>query len=118
MTWEYPRPSLSSTTPSEPVTTPLDDGDESQAATARAQLVAMLNVLGLNPEAPEWATDSPSHDSDGALTNLVSALLDARARARETKDFGLADQIRDVLQQGGIEVTDTADGPQWSVRGS
>ena len=78
----------------------------------------MLDVLGLNPSSPEWAADGSAPKTDQALADLVLALLEARARARETKDFGLADQIRDVLHQGGIEVTDTADGPQWSVRGS
>ncbi|MFY2861633.1 hypothetical protein ACOJVU_18280, partial [Mycobacterium sp. THU-M104] len=30
--------------------------------------------------------------------------------------WALADEIRDRLNEAGIDVTDTADGPQWSLR--
>jgi cysteinyl-tRNA synthetase len=97
----------------------LDDDDHDTASTLRSQLVGMLDVVGLNPTAAQWAqSDTQSSASDTALGGLIQGLLQARAQARESKDFGMADQIRDVLQQGGIEVTDTADGPQWSIRGS
>ncbi|AVG24632.1 cysteinyl-tRNA synthetase [Pontimonas salivibrio] len=97
----------------------VDDGDTSLAAQCRSEVVAMLDVLGLNPHSAQWAAQSGSADSGSEhLDTLVQALLDARKSARESKDFGLADQIRDVLQAGGIDVTDTADGPQWSIRGS
>lgn len=97
----------------------LDAGDEALAASSRGEVVAMLEVLGLNPHSEHWG-NQPGSKTRGSehLDTLVGALLDARTHARESKDFGLADQIRDVLQAGGIDVTDTADGPQWSVRGS
>jgi cysteinyl-tRNA synthetase len=46
---------------------------------------------------------------------LVHAEIDRRAEAREQRDWAQADQIRDRLKRAGIEVTDTADGPQWSL---
>jgi len=97
----------------------LDGGDDALAAASRGEVVAMLEVLGLDPHSEDWG-NQPGGSARGSehLDTLVGALLDARKHARESKDFGLADQIRDVLQAGGIDVTDTADGPQWSVRGS
>ena len=41
--------------------------------------------------------------------------LQRRQEAREQRDWALADEIRDRLKKAGIEVTDTADGPQWTL---
>ena len=38
-----------------------------------------------------------------------------RADARRDQDWAGADDIRDRLKQAGIDVTDTADGPQWAL---
>ena len=95
----------------------LDDGDELGASTKRAEVLGMLDVLGLNPMSDLWGLASDTTPSDDALNTLMDALLEARAKAREAKDFGLADQIRDILETGHIEVTDTPDGPRWSVSG-
>ena len=46
---------------------------------------------------------------------LVQWALASRADARARRDWAAADQIRDRLKEAGIEVTDTADGPQWSL---
>lgn len=97
----------------------LDDGDETLAARSRGEVLAMLDVLGLNPHSTHWDNQPGSAEAHSPpLDALVGALLEARTHARQSTDFGLADQIRDVLQAGGIDVTDTTDGPQWSVRGS
>lgn len=47
---------------------------------------------------------------------FVEALLDLRARARETKDFATSDRVRDALAGAGIEVRDTPDGVEWMLR--
>ena len=46
---------------------------------------------------------------------LVQAELESRKEAREQRNWALADEIRDRLKIAGIEVTDTADGPQWEL---
>ena len=46
---------------------------------------------------------------------LVQSESESRQKAREERDWALADQIRDRLKHAGIEVTDTADGPQWEL---
>jgi cysteinyl-tRNA synthetase len=43
----------------------------------------------------------------------VEALLELRERARQGRDFGTADLIRDRLVAAGVEVRDTPDGPWW-----
>lgn len=40
-------------------------------------------------------------------------LIIERSRAREAKDYGRSDEIRDELAEGGIAVRDTPSGPVW-----
>jgi cysteinyl-tRNA synthetase len=49
-------------------------------------------------------------------TDLVQGLLNLRVAARDAKDFALADKIRNVLVNSGIEVMDTPDGSTWSIK--
>ncbi len=96
----------------------LDSGDLETAGICRASVVAMADVLGVNPEADEWSAGrSVGKAESDSLASLVEALISARDRAREQKDFGLADSIRDALTAGGIEVIDTDLGPQWRTSG-
>lgn len=92
----------------------LDAGDLAALATARAQVLAMTDVLGVDPTAPEWATAGDGAPT-AALGVLVERLLEDRAAARAAKDFGQADRIRDELAAAGIVLEDGADGTQWSV---
>lgn len=89
--------------------------DVSEAAAAVA---AMLDVLGVHPDDPAWAGSGAS-DNEGRLTAaidaLVAGLLEERAQARADKDWARADALRDRIKSAGIEVTDTPDGPTWTV---
>ena len=94
----------------------LGSGPEQQALAG--QVLAMLDVLGLNPADPAWQTSS---SSDAGLTHavdvLVAGLLEQRAEARAAKDFATADAIRDRLKEAGVVIEDTPQGPQWSIEG-
>ena len=80
------------------------------------QVVAMLDILGLNPADPAWAAGGGSDDKlTQAVDALVAGLLDQRAQARAAKDFAAADAIRDRIKSAGIEIEDTPDGPKWSL---
>ena len=81
------------------------------AAPIAAQVRAMAAVLGVDPGA--WPSSS---SNSNALNVLVEAELERRATARAEKDWATADEVRDRLARAGIEVTDTADGPQWQVK--
>jgi cysteinyl-tRNA synthetase len=91
----------------------LDAEDLHAAATARAQVLAMSEVLGINPLSPGWAvsTDEPAMV---ALTALVERLLADRETARHSRDYAAADRIRDELVAAGITIEDTPSGAHWS----
>ena len=79
----------------------------------------MLDVLGLDPYAPQWAGAGEGGSAERtALGMLVGALLEQRAQARADKDFATADRVRDQLKAAGVEVEDTPAGPRWSVGGA
>jgi cysteinyl-tRNA synthetase len=101
------------------------DGNQALAgsdkAGVRASLVrlqGMLGVLGLDPLAPPWA-GSGSGSSD-RLTDVVGALvkltLEQRDAARARRDYATADAIRDGLDEIGVQVEDTPQGPRWELK--
>ncbi|MHB8894055.1 MAG: cysteine--tRNA ligase [Candidatus Geothermincolia bacterium] len=55
------------------------------------------------------AGDSPTREE------LIDLLLKVRQAARETKNFGLSDQIRDGLAELGVRVEDVRDGYRWRL---
>ena len=93
-----------------------DSGDHTVAAEARSEVLAMVDVLGLNPDSPEWAGAAESGD-DEALSRVMNELIRLRDEAREAKNFAVSDAIRDALAAAGVEVVDTDNGPEWSIRG-
>jgi len=50
---------------------------------------------------------------EGADEGKVEKLIAERNEARATKNFARADEIRKVLEEEGILVVDTANGPIW-----
>ena len=97
--------------------TALDDGDEDQARALGLQVVAMTEVLGINPLNPGWdsASGSGTDDAMTALDALVKDRIAARAAARAARDFMAADLIRDQLAAAGIALEDTSTGARWSL---
>jgi cysteinyl-tRNA synthetase len=65
-----------------------------------------FDVLGVQPIA-----ESGGNKLDAAM----DIVLELRKNAREQKDWGTSDLIRDKLKEAGIEVKDGADGASWSV---
>ncbi len=74
---------------------------------------AMLDVLGLDPQAEPWASSGRSSHVD-VVDALVQVALDQRQQARARKDFAAADAIRDRLAAAGVRIEDTASGARWS----
>ena len=83
------------------------------------QVRAMLDVFGLDPLADQWSDQAgPNRDDEPmqqALDALIRTRLDQRAEARKAKDFNQADQIRNELEEAGIAIVDTPDGPTWHL---
>ena len=95
----------------------LADGDAALARDLAGAVRAMTAVLGIDPG--EWASVSAgtSGAAEAALDVLVQAELERRAQARADKDWATADEVRDRLAAAGIDVTDTADGATWELKG-
>jgi cysteinyl-tRNA synthetase len=93
----------------------LDAGDLEAVASARGAVLAMSEVLGINPQSAGWAAAS-SEPSQRALASLVDSLIEDRNAARAAKDFAAADRIRDELAAAGITVEDGATGSHWSLQ--
>ena len=55
-------------------------------------------------------------DPAESLDNEIQSLIDERQEARRRRDFGRADELRDVLVQRGIVLEDTKDGVRWKKR--
>ena len=51
---------------------------------------------------------------NGAVDGLMELILDIRASAREQKDWGTSDKIRDGLAAAGITVKDGKEGTNWT----
>jgi cysteinyl-tRNA synthetase len=94
----------------------IDGEDLALAAAAQGQVMAMTEVLGINPFSAEWSRGQDKAVS-GVLDTLVDQLLDERQKARAARDFAAADRIRDVLTTAGITIEDTSTGAHWSIDG-
>ncbi|QFG69526.1 cysteine--tRNA ligase [Ornithinimicrobium pratense] len=94
----------------------LESGGE-QAAVRHTlqQLVAMLDVLGVNPLDPRWGGADEGGQAGEVLAALVQERLAARTQARADKDFAAADAIRDQLTALGVVIEDTPAGARWSL---
>ncbi|WP_193610570.1 cysteine--tRNA ligase [Nocardioides lijunqiniae] len=91
-------------------------GDDASAQVA--DVLAMLDVLGLHPDDPAWGgsgDDARLTQLSGAVDALVAGLLEQRAQARADKDFARADAIRDQIKAAGIEIEDTPAGARWTL---
>ncbi|MDR1851148.1 MAG: cysteine--tRNA ligase [Propionibacteriaceae bacterium] len=93
----------------------LDAGDTKAAGSACADVIAMLGILGLDPQDPAWAVESGGKDLKPVVDGLVAQLLAERAAAREAKDWAKADAIRDKFNALGVKIEDTPNGVRWSV---
>ncbi|MBI1350954.1 MAG: cysteine--tRNA ligase [Actinomycetales bacterium] len=91
--------------------------DDHEAARGEMDAVlAMLDILGLNPYSEPWAgAVSAGGRETEVIDALVQVVLAQRQEARARKDFAAADAIRDGLDQIGIKVEDTAHGVRWSL---
>ncbi|MFZ4374303.1 MAG: cysteine--tRNA ligase [Mycobacterium sp.] len=93
----------------------LEAGDHDTALAKAGEIRAMTSILGCDPLDPRWETRDETVAALAAVDVLVAAELQRRDDARQDRDWAGADEIRDRLKEAGIDVTDTADGPQWAL---
>ncbi|HJQ79029.1 MAG TPA: cysteine--tRNA ligase [Lacipirellulaceae bacterium] len=73
----------------------------------------LANILGLFAQ-PLAAT---AGSTDELLSKLMPLVIDLRANARKSKNFAVADKIRDGLAPLGITLEDRAGGTEWTRSG-
>jgi cysteinyl-tRNA synthetase len=73
----------------------------------------MLTVLALDPVG-QWPA-ATGGELTGVVDALVALAVEARAQARDRKDYAQADAVRDRLTAAGIVLEDTADGVRWRI---
>jgi len=96
--------------------TALDEGEPETARELAGLVIAMTDILGVNPLDPAWSgADSSTSDALAALDVLVRERLSARGAARSARDYGTSDAIRDELAAAGITIEDTPTGARWSL---
>ena len=93
----------------------LEAGDHETALAKAGEIRSMMGILGCDPLDERWETRDETAAALAAVDVLVRAEVARRAQARQERDWAQADEIRDRLKEAGIDVTDTADGPQWSL---
>jgi len=75
-------------------------------------LLKMDKVFGLNFDKVEGKKDSELPELDPEIMKLI----EIRTQARKEKNWKLADEIRDKLNEMGIVLEDTPQGVKWSLK--
>jgi cysteinyl-tRNA synthetase len=89
-----------------------------------AELRALGEVLGILAADPdEWlktrvrGLDQSEADATARPpSEEIDALIAERTAARRARDFAASDRIRDLLQERGVLLEDSAAGTQWRYR--
>jgi ABC-type lipoprotein export system ATPase subunit len=87
----------------------LEQGSSGQQGYLAGLLHSFGEVLGLFQQDTEAFFDSDKGDD----VELIKALISARNKARDDKDWGKADQVRDELKARGIILEDAAGKTIW-----
>ncbi len=79
-----------------------------------AHAMQMLGFVSNWAEIPMLDGGEGGADVTPEVAKRVDALLAQRAEARAAKDWGMADQVRDILNAAGVQVTDVGGQATWS----
>ena len=94
----------------DPVLTP----DGLRTVTAAADALLGLGLATLDPADLEQRRSAA--DLTAGERDQIEQLVADRIQARQQRDWARADQIRAALDDRGVQVTDTAEGPVWQLR--
>lgn len=82
--------------------------DREAAAAALLAGGRAIGILEMDPDAWFGVADLPAEERE-----KIDALVEARGDARRSKDFALADTLRDELTAMGVSVEDGPEGSTW-----
>ncbi len=86
--------------------------DEKSPAVLKGKLLAVGALMGILQKDPAvWL--GYGQEVDGFDSAAIDALVAKRQDAKKAKDFATADAIRKDLDDKGIVIEDTPQGPQW-----
>jgi cysteinyl-tRNA synthetase len=88
--------------------------DGQRAVVAAADALLGLGLVTLEPEDLEHRR-APA-DLSAEELRAIEQLVADRTQARESRDWPRADQIRAELDELGVTLTDTPEGPTWQLR--
>ena len=80
-------------------------------ADAQGSLRRLGGILGLT-----FDRSGPSVSANAGAGPFIELLLETRTALRQSRQFEQADRIRDGLEQLGVSVEDTPNGPLWQFR--
>lgn len=86
----------------------LDSDEQDRARETLRRYVVRLGDLARNGAA----------DSRELIAPVVDGILELRVQMRAAGEYALADRLRDVLVEAGVEVRDAPEGPTWVFAGS
>ncbi len=92
----------------------LSKGRTPEALAGFAHGLAMLGLVNDWAAIPMFDGGEGGADVSPAVAAKVDALLATRAKARADKDWATADEVRDVLNAAGVQVTDVGGQATWS----
>ena len=87
----------------------VDSADDNEKVLLKTKLEMIGKVLGI-------LEDSAYKKASDELSEEVEKLIKQRSEAKENKNFELADEIRNTLEERGIEIKDTPEGTSWKVK--
>jgi cysteinyl-tRNA synthetase len=91
--------------------TSVNDEAPTVVEAAGGTFMSLAHLLGLFVERPAAAADQDT----GRTPKLLDLLVTVRRKARELKQYQLADYVRDELTQLGVVLEDRPDGTHWRI---
>jgi cysteinyl-tRNA synthetase len=93
---------------------PAITGNGLRTVTAAADALLGLGLATLDPA--DLAQRRTPNDLTEAQRHDIERLVADRTQARKARDWARADQLRAALEERGVDLTDTPEGPVWHLR--
>lgn len=86
--------------------------DKAKADQLASLLKYLAGIIGLLQNEPKTYLQTAANDN-GLSDEKIEALIAKRNEAKASKDWAVADEVRDILTEANIIVEDSAEGTSW-----